>query len=347
MYITDSACISPQHTFDNGFFEGTIKVHRGNRYDAIEPNYGPLIPAALLRRMGKAVRMGVGAGLPLIQKSPVEGIILGTVNGGLGDCLKFLNQIVDYNEGTLTPTHFVQSTPNSVAGNLALMSKVTGYNTTHVHKGLAFEAALLDAILLLEEKRLKKILVGSIEEISDYNHNIDLLNGHFKLGDFTSENLLTQDSAGSVNGEGATMFVVDAERNENTLAQIRDVDQINNPQGNDLEEKLSMLLSRNGLQFNDIDTLFLGVSGDNRTDHLYTEFQSRFFPDSNSFSYKNLVGDYPTASAFAVWMALQMLSGHPVPALCVYQRKSEAKAANILIYNHYKGVQHGLILLSA
>ena len=347
MYITDSACISPQHTFDNGFFEGVLKVHYGNRYDAIEPNYGQLIPAGLLRRMGKGVRMGVGAGLPLIQKANVEGIILGTANGGLGDCLKFLNQIVDYDEGTLTPTHFVQSTPNAVAGNLALMSKVTGYNTTHVHKGLAFEAALLDAMMLLEEKRLTRMLVGSIEEISDYNHNIDSLSGHFKTGDFSSENLLEHDSPGSVNGEGATMFVIEADKQENTLAQIRDVEQLNLPQGNELEERLKLMLTRNGLEASDIDTLFLGNSGDNRTDHLYSAFQNNFFPRSNSFTYKNMVGDYPTASAFALWMALKMMSGHRIPASCVFKQNSAAQVKNVLIYNHYKGVQHGLILLSA
>ncbi|MCF2496828.1 beta-ketoacyl synthase chain length factor [Dyadobacter chenhuakuii] len=346
MYVTDLACISPQFTFDNAFFEEKIKVHHGNRYAAIEPEYGQLIPASLLRRMGKAVRMGVGAGLPLIRKSDMDGIILGTANGGLGDCLKFLNQIVDYDEGTLTPTHFVQSTPNAVAGNLALMSKVTGYNTTHVHKGLAFEAALLDAMMVLEEKKLRRVLVGSVEEISDYNHNIDFLNGHFKTEDITSTDLLTADSPGSVNGEGATMFVVESSRSEGTLARIMDVDQINNPKNSDLEEKLDHFLERNGLARHDIDTLMLGISGDNRTDHLYADFRKKFFPDSSSYTYKNMVGDYPTASAFATWMAVKMLSGHPVPSQCIHQNPKVEKANNVLIYNHYKAVQHSFILLT-
>ncbi|MCF0062269.1 beta-ketoacyl synthase chain length factor [Dyadobacter chenwenxiniae] len=346
MYITDLACISPQRTFDNAFFEGEIKVHFGNRYAAVEPGYGELIPAGLLRRMGKAVRMGVGAGLPLIRKTQVDGIILGTANGGLEDCLKFLNQIVDYDEGTLTPTHFVQSTPNAVAGNLALMSKVTGYNTTHVHKGLAFEAALLDAMMLLEAKKLERLLVGSVEEISDYNHNIDFLNGHFKNEDSSSENLLTSNSPGSVNGEGATMFVAESIRNENTLAHIKDVDQLSYPSHDDLEMKLDQFLTRNGLKRPDISSLILGISGDNRTDHLYADFQSKFFPDSNTYTYKNMVGDYPTASAFATWMAVKMLSGHPVPSSCIQNNPSSQRASNVLIYNHYKGVQHSFILLT-
>ncbi|SDG51444.1 Beta-ketoacyl synthase, N-terminal domain [Dyadobacter soli] len=347
MYITDSACISPQRTFDNAFFEGDIKVHEGDRYIAVEPAYGQLIPAGLLRRMGKAVRMGVGAGLPLMQDAQIEGIVLGTANGGLEDCLKFLNQIVDYDEGTLTPTNFVQSTPNAVAGNLALMSKTTGYNTTHVHKGLAFEAALLDTMLLLEEKRGKTFLVGSIEEISDYNHNIDLLAGSFKTGYFTSENLLTLDSPGSANGEGSAMFVVDAERTQNAVAQIRDVFQSNNLAEKELALVVNAFLQRNGLQATDIDAVIMGISGDNRTDHWYFNLQKALFEGSNCYTYKNMVGDYPTASAFATWMGAHVIAGNRVPQACVWAQKNTRTPKHILIYNHYKASQHGFILLGS
>jgi hypothetical protein len=347
MYITDSACISPQRTFDEAFFEGDIKVHEGDRYIAVEPAYGQLIPAGLLRRMGKAVRMGVGAGLPLIQNAQIEGIVLGTANGGLEDCLKFLNQIVDYNEGTLTPTNFVQSTPNAVAGNLALMSKTTGYNTTHVHKGLAFEAALLDTMLLLEEKRGKMFLVGSIEEISDYNHNIDLLAGSFKSGHFTSENLFTLDSPGSANGEGAAMFIVNAERTDDAVAQIRDVFQSNNLDEKQLVPVVNAFLQRNGLQPADIDAVIMGISGDNRTDHWYFNLQKALFEKANIYTYKNMVGDYPTGSAFATWMGAQVLAGKRVPEACVWAQKNPRTPKHILIYNHYKASQHGFILLRA
>jgi len=345
MYITDSACISPQRTFDDAFFEGDIKVHEGDRYIAVEPAYGQLIPAGLLRRMGKAVRMGVGAGLPLIQKAQVEGIILGTANGGLEDCLKFLNQIVDYNEGTLTPTNFVQSTPNAVAGNLALMSKTTGYNTTHVHKGLAFEAALLDTMLLLEENRGKTFLVGSIDEISDYNHHIDLLAGSFKTGYFTSENLLTLDSPGSANGEGSAMFVVGAERTGHVIAEIKDVYQSNHLAEKELPPVVHAFLQRNGLEAAEVDAVIMGISGDNRSDHWYFNLQKALFETSNIYTYKNMVGDYPTASAFATWMGSQALAGKRVPDACVWEQKNTRTPKHILIYNHYKASQHGFILL--
>ena len=347
MFVTSLSCISPQKTSEDSFLEGEILVHSGNRYAAFEPAYGAVIPAGLLRRMGKAVRMGVGAGLPLIKQFPdLEAIILGTANGGLEDCLKFLNQIVDYEEGTLTPTNFVQSTPNAVAGNLALMSKNTGYNATHVHNGLAFECALLDAMLLFEEKKVKSLLLGTIEEISDYNYNIDFLNGSFKYENSNSETLLTSDTPGTVCGEGAAMFVLEAAKSENTLAQIVDVDQISYSDENERDLRLNLFLDKNGLSTDDIDLAILGLNGDNRNDQLYTRLYRKFFYDSSICSYKNFVGDYPTSSSFATWLAVQFLSGKPVPSQLLVSRSTIArKPQNVLIYNHYRGVQHGWILL--
>ncbi len=97
MFVKDLYAISPQSTFDLTFEAGEVLEIVADRYLAHEPNYLEFIPAGQLRRMGKAVRMGIGAGLPLIQRNePLDGIIIGSANGGLEDCIKFLNQIVDY-----------------------------------------------------------------------------------------------------------------------------------------------------------------------------------------------------------------------------------------------------------
>jgi hypothetical protein len=343
VYIHDAFCISPQQTYDEGFFQNSPKVHAGNRYTAIEPPYGTLIPGGLLRRMGKAVRMGVGAGLPLINRNTeIEGIILGTANGGLEDCLKFLNQIVDYEEGTLTPTNFVQSTPNAVAGSLALMSKNTGYNSTHVNKGLSFEGALLDALLLLNEGKAQKLLLGGIEEISDYNYNIDDQAGLFKKGKVTSETLLNSGTLGTVCGEGATIFVISTENNENALAEIVDTDQVTYPDEASLEQKIKSFLNKNGLDEIEVDTLILGNSGDCRSDHWYENVKNKVFSETQVLTYKDLSGDYPTSSSFALWIATQVISGKSIPG-----KSLKKMPKNILIYNHYRGIQHGLILVKS
>jgi hypothetical protein len=347
MYIKDLSCISPQSTYEPIFPGKEAEVHQGTRYLALEPSYQNLIPAGLLRRMGKAVRMGVGAGLPLLRNHPdLEGIILATANGGLEDCLRFLNQIVDYEEGTLTPTNFVQSTPNAVAGNLALLSKNTGYNITHVNKGLAFESALLDAMLLLEEGKAQSLLLGSIEEISDYNYNIDYLIGLFKEEAIRSDQLLDSSTKGTVCGEGAAMFVVEATKSAEDNVRIRDVGQISYTSEEGLVQYLNLFLQRNKLSLENIDAVILGRNGDSRTDHWYDLVSKNLNETTGCFTFKNLVGDYPTVASFAVWMGVRILKGESIPIEACY-KKTEQKVKNILIYNHHKGVQHGFILLSA
>jgi hypothetical protein len=345
MFIKDLTCISPQQTYDLALFENNFKVISGNKCLAIEPSYSELIPAGILRRMGKASRIGIGTGMPLLKKYPsVNGIILSTANGGLEDAMKFLNQIEVYQEGSLTPTNFVQSTPNAVAGQLSLMSNNTGYNTTHVHKGLAFECALLDAKLLFEAKEADTLLVGNVEEISDWNFNIEFLEGQFKSEEVTNMTLLNSNTKGTVCGEGASMFIIESSHS-NAICEIKDVDQICFPEEADVAEKIKYLLERNGLKHSDIQALMLGLNGDNRTDFWYRNIYEKLFPDQGVFTFKNLCGEYPTAIAFATWLSACILQDRTIPSEAVYKATS-SEIKNILIYNHYKGNQHGFILLS-
>ncbi len=345
MFIRDLSCISPQHTYRNEIFEKELKLHIGTKCKAVEPDYKDLIPLGLLRRMGKAVRMGIGAGLPLMKKySDLGGIIIGTANGGMEDCIKFLNQIILYDEGNLTPTNFVQSTPNSVAGHLALLNTNTKYNTTHVHKGLAFENALLDAKLLFEENEVNSLLVGNVEEISNYNYNIDLLAGLIKEEEVDLKSLINSNTKGTVYGEGSAMFILESTK-ENSIAEIKDIEQICFPTESEIVEKAKSFLNKNKILDSEIDALVLGLNGDNRTDFWYNNLSEKLFKNPGIFTYKNLVGEYPTASAFATWLSAHIIQGHNIPDRAVY-KKAPSDVKNILIYNHYEGSQHGFILMS-
>ena len=143
-YIQQANCVSPQQTFQQVDISA-LRQPQDHQLLAIEPTYKG-IPPALLRRMSKPVRMGMGAAFPLLKQLPApDGIIIGTANAGMQDCFHFLKQIVDYNEGLLSPGNFVQSTPNALAAQLGMMSQNKGYNITHVHLGLAFENAMIDA----------------------------------------------------------------------------------------------------------------------------------------------------------------------------------------------------------
>lgn len=344
MYILDSKSISPQPTYANGIDANNIVEHEGTKYFAIEPKYSELIPAGQLRRIGKAVRMGIGVGLPLLNNAPkVDAMIIGSANGGLEDCIRFLNQIIDYEEGTLTPTNFVQSTPNAVTGFLALTDKKNHcYSNTHVHRGLAFDNALIEASLLLNEGDANRILVGNIEEISDSNYRLDEKAGFFKTEETSSATLIGSDSPGTVCGETANMFIVQAEKGC-SHTEIVDVDMIYHPQEDVLTQKFDHLLKKNGLKLEDIDTLVLGYSGDSRTDHYYDTI-ANMLNDVSVFSFKNLTGEHPTASAFALWMVTEALEGKALPKE-VIRVKGSRPIGTVLIYNHYIGEEHGFILV--
>jgi hypothetical protein len=343
MYILDLYSISPQQTFDNSFFEEEVVSFVGNKYYVTEPNYAELIPRGLLRRMGKAVRIGIGAGMPLIEKQKdLDGIIIGTATGGLDDSIKFLNQIVEYNEGTLTPTNFVQSTPNAIGGHLAMMSKNSGYNNTHMGIGTAFESTILDAFLLFEEGEASKLLIGNVEENSDHNYNIDKYAGHFKTEKIASNKLIDSDTIGSVCGESANMFIVSTKK-ENAICELADVHQFTYPLKNNIEERVVEFLAKNKMNIIDIDSLVLGFSGDNRSDFWYHDLM-KSFPTATIYSYKNLVGEHPTSVGFATWLGANILSGKNIPTEAIYKNNNRTPQ-NILIYNNYLGTQHGFILL--
>ena len=346
MFIKDLCAISPQGTLDESLFEGELRIFEGNKYLIEEPDYSDLIPKGLLRRMGKASRIGVKVGIPLLERNPdVDGIIIGTGDGGIEDSLKFVGQIIEYDEGTLTPTNFVQSTPNSLAGTLALMGKKTGYNNTYVDKGLAFEACVLDAQLLLAEGEASSLLIGNVEQFYIQNYNIEFQDGLYKLQETTSDKLLNSNTDGTVNGEGCAMFVVDGNK-QGAIAELVDVDQITYPTREELDNKLSEFLETNQLTTDDIDTLVLGYNGDQREDYLYDEMKAHFDSEITTYAFKNLCGEYATVMAFATYFSTQILQEKLMPEMCCLTN-SYKPVKNLLIYNHYRGRLHGFILLKS
>ncbi|MBL1280191.1 MAG: beta-ketoacyl synthase chain length factor [Fluviicola sp.] len=347
MYITDLKAISPQKSYTDELLQGEFRVINEKTFTAIEPDYSSFIPKSLLRRMGKAVRMGIGAGLPLIEKhKDIDGILIGTANGGIDDCFKFLHQIIEYDEGRLTPTNFVQSTPNAVAGQLALINENHGYNSTYTNGGLSFESALLDALLLFEEGGHNKLLVGALDEFSEKNYNIDFLTGKYKKEIVSSDELIQSKTKGTVCGEGATLFVLEKEAEE-YLAKIVDVAQISHATEDDLQLALKIFLKKNNLEASEIDTLMLGYNGDINHNKWYELVASDSLKHCNLLLFKNLCGDYRTCSAFATWISAHILKGN-LSDLSSIQVKSKNSIENnyILIYNHFDEVNHSFILLS-
>jgi len=281
--------------------------------------------------------------MPLLQKWKTDGIIIGTTDGGMEDCHRFLNQIIQYEEGTLTPTGFVQGSPSSPAGGLALMSSNSGYNNTHSNKGLSFENCVVDAQLLFDEGRAESLLIGCVEEISPAPLRISQLAGHTKTEEISTDKLFGSKTKGAVKGEGATMFVVESSP-QNAIAQIIDVDMITCPSEEDLLEKTERFLERNGMTKDQIDALMLGYAGDVENDKWYDHFANSMFPETGVITYKNLFGENAAASAFATWFAANLVNGETAPEMAI-KKPVPSALKTILIYNMYQGTQHGFVLV--
>src|SRR5436190_21298652 len=121
-FINGMSCISPLRTFDeNYFFEDAPPVPVSGFLQVIPPDYKEYIPAANIRRTSHVLKMGISSALMALRRSGTEtpdAIITGTGIGCFEDTDKFLRQIVENGEKMLTPTPFIQSTHNTVAGQV-------------------------------------------------------------------------------------------------------------------------------------------------------------------------------------------------------------------------------------
>ena len=358
-YINGLSCISAQKTIDNATFLEEVLIQDSNVLPVIKPSYKEYINRTAIRRMGKGVKMGVVAAKIAMEDAGIEqpnAILTGSGFGCLNDTEKFLGTLLDNNEQYLTPTAFIQSTHNTVGAQIALGLKCQAYNLTYVQGSLSFESALLDGLLLLAEEpdnsMLKNILVGGVEELGNHTTSLFQLIHHIKKDSPNTLALLASQSKGAIASEGAQFFVISNQPQENTYAQIQDLELIPQLDVEKLVNRINLFLARNQLTATDIDIVVLGNNGDIEFDYFYQQLQNGLFKSTEQLYYKHLSGEYFTASAFGLWLAAKVLKLQQIPAILRLNKviHKEAKGQfykRILLYNQYRGEDHGFVLLNA
>src|SRR5476651_627724 len=200
-YIRSASSISAQNTFGDVGFLQELAEYIGNRLQAIEPDYKSFIDPKQIRRMSHIIKMGVAAAQDCLNKANVEmpgAIITGTAFGCMEDTVFFLTRIIEMQEEMLPPTAFIQSTHNTVAAQIALMLKCHNYNNTFVHKGVSFENALIDGLMLLNENEADNVLVGGTEEMIDTGFTILTRLGLYKRKPISNLLLYNDKAKGTV-----------------------------------------------------------------------------------------------------------------------------------------------------
>ena len=275
----------------------------------------------------------------------VDAIITGTGMGCLRDSEKFVSAIIDNDEAYLTPTSFIQSTHNTVGGQIALGLGCKGYNFTYVHSSISFESALLDAKMQLELDEASTILVGGVDELGDHTVAIHRAINHIKLKAVSLGGLLSSRTEGAVFSEGANFFVLSNEKSETSYGELIAVDTFNTLQKIELNEAAKTFLKQNGLNVVDVDLLVLGNNGDIVFDDYYRVLQEGLFSETQQLYYKHLCGEFNTASSFGLWLASKILKTQSVPGIVNLNNLKASKLEIILLYNQYRGLNHSFTLI--
>lgn len=300
--------------------------------------------------MSRIIQMGVGAASECLQEAGTaipDAIITGTAYGCLQDTGVFLTKMVEHNEELLTPTAFIQSTHNTIGAQIALMLHCYQYNNAFVHRGFSFESALLDGMMLLMENADLHVLVGAVDEITDHSHSILTRMGLYKQRPVSNMDLYISGSKGTIAGEGACFFLLTDKPHAHNYAKLDALTTFYKPDGiKEIERNIQTFLSDNSIGINNIDTIITGKNGDAKNDKIYDQLQETVFKGSRLINYKNLCGEYPTSSAFALWLAANIIKTGTVPAI-LRRDKNEKPVKKILIYNHYQNIHHSLQLISA
>ncbi len=349
IYINGLGCISTQKTFNTLFLEEAVVNEADTVLTIHQPVYKDFISPVASRRMAKGVKNGIVAStlaLREAQLETVDAIITGTGMGCIEDSEKFLKAILDNNEEFLTPTSFIQSTHNTVGGQIALALQCKAYNLMYVNGSVSFESALFDAKMMMEENDASSVLIGGIDETADYSISLLKLAEHIKDENPGVNSFLESTTKGVVLGEGAAFFVVENEVKETTIAAVLDVEIINKLHIDEVESKIISFLASNHLKLTDIDTVILGYNGDSDSDLYYKNLSKVTFENTPQVYYKHLSGEFDTASAFGLWVGTKIIQTQNIPAIVKINTINKEVYKTILLYNQRNGIDHSFTLIS-
>jgi hypothetical protein len=299
MYLDNFCCISPAGLLgpESKFQKKEEKTYSPTLF-CREPDYTPWINAMQLRRMSKLVRMSVTAGkLCLEGFPPPDAIQVGTAYGMLEETEIFLRKMIEQEETLLTPTAFIQSTHNTMAGQIALAEKSMVHNMTFVHKGHSFESAMLDAELCLSLEENERALVGGGDALTDTSFAFLKRAGVY--------------GAGVTAGEGVAFFNVSGKPGKGSIAEIQCFSMFRSKEKEELSEHIERFMEENKRSVHHEDLLLNGAIAALLSQDNYQYIKKRFFPGNTAVSFKEICGDYPTATSFGLAYATAYLKKHP------------------------------------
>ncbi len=286
VYILSASQISAQEPFCAA--SDFLPIGSRGMVPCKEPDYKSFISPMVLRRMSSVLRRSIAVTKDVLKKAGIEcpdAIITGTGLGCISDTESFLLKMVKEGETMLNPSKFITSTPNTIGSQIAIHLGCNGFNSTHLHDGLAFENAMLESFLLLSRGELSNVLLCAADQLTETMYSLLDRAGIWK--DLPSS-------------EASVAFMLSS-NSHNAVARIDDVVISRN---NHLRELERMLLQHN-LSWEDIDTIITSDFGGMESNEF------AFLPQGKRIlTYKQYSGQFLTASAIGTYIACGMLESN-------------------------------------
>lgn len=123
------------------------------------------------RRLCKLLKTAMMTSLSALREAGIEipdAILVGTSYGMLENSEKILQKLCEEGEQGVSPTLFMQSTHNTIAGALAIHTRSHGYNVTYTgpEEREVLDLCLRDALRLMRQGKIKNALIGYHNEVT-------------------------------------------------------------------------------------------------------------------------------------------------------------------------------------
>lgn len=321
IYIAACKQISAQQPLCEEWFDNPI-IHTEPYVRAIDPDFKTFISPIAARRMGLILKRAVATSTTALQEARIENpdaIITATGLGCINNTEIFLKALTQQGESCLQPTYFINSTHNTIGSYIAVQRHCHAYNNTHVHRGISFESAILDAVMQFELGKINNALVGAHDEMTPDYFNLLQRVGFWK---------------GTFAGETAMSMVLKREGE----IELAGINLLYKPSTRQLVESAERLCVNKGITLSEIDLIVTGRSQDPDNNKPYQDLEEHLALTDKSTSYKHIFGHSFTSSAYGLYYAYECLRrGRDIQGREVH---------NILLYNHFENKDHSLTLLT-
>lgn len=350
-YIRAASQISLQAPLSEQWFDAPVIPGTLN-CDSQEADYAQFINPMAARRMGKLFKRAIATAVDVLQKGnfeQVDAIVTGTGLGCIEHTEKFLHAMLENDEECLPPTHFMQSTHNTISSQMALHLKCHGYNCTYSHRGTSFDSSLLDVLSQMHLGDIHTAMVCGHEEMTPNYFKLLGKIGYWKQDRCDEATLRRHDSKGSFSGSCSLNLLLTDTASADNLCAIRAMEMLYKPDNEQLKRCLQQMLQRQNLTIDDLSAVVMGLSGDEANDEVYLNFAQQQCANTPIVWYKHLFGESYCASAFGVYTGAVILKKQRIPNHLIYKGVTNegSPVKHVLVYNHFQNKDHSLILLSS